>query len=409
MNYTVGTLQELVDVIPQITEQSTINITEYLEITEPIVINNDNVIYIDLNDNTLAVYADNAFVISGGEIWITNGIIDGDCSNLISIEGMATVVLYDNLSVSNTGTIANVGKKGQLYINGAEVHCTSENPAISVEGYTRATDNSKFIMMTGYLTSTGTSIEVSKRGIANIQGGNIYSKSGVAISKADDTATKVEISGGLFNGTVPEGSIELSYYDILDTSDGYWTIIAKASTESDTDFSAEDMNTQEEVQPESITEPVVEPIEIASDDDEVQADSNVNENEEISEEPENEEKNPQVTEETVESVEESTPEVVVEPIIETPEPDVIVEEKVEQPIVEEHTSTSTILKKATNVYLVPNHTKLLTSIIGAVTILGGEFTDPKTKEVYTKVSFKLPGNGKKAIGYVIASNFGRNN
>ena len=403
MNYAVGTLQELVEVLSQITEQSTINISNHIQLDTPLEINNENVIYIDLNENTIYAEVGNAIRVYNGEVWFTNGIIDGHCANLISIEGPASVVLYDALHVSNSGSIADVTKKGQLFVNGAEIYCDNDSYAISVEGYTRATANSKFTMMSGYFISKGTSIEVTKRGIVDIQGGTIDSQSGTVISKGDDTDTKVEISGGLFDGTVPEGSIELSYYDILDTSDGYWTIAAKVSTESDTDSSAEEMNPQEEVQPESITESVVEPIEIGSD-DEVQADSNVNDNEEISEPSENEEKNPTVTEETVEPIEEHTPEPVVEPIIETHEPEVIVEEKVEQPIVEEQTSTSTILKKATNVYLIPNHTKLLTSIIGAVTILGGEFTDPKTKEVYTKVSFKLPGNGKKAIGYIVASN-----
>ena len=397
MNYTVGTLQELVEVISQVTEQSTIKIVDYITIDEKVEINNDNVIYIDLNDNTVEVLIDSAFTINGGEIWFTNGIIDGNCNNLISIEGTATVVLYDNLNVSNTGTIATVGKKGQMFINGAEIHCDSESPAIFVEGYTRALANSKLTMMTGYITSVGTTIEVTKRGIVEIQEGNIYSNSGVAISKGDDTATIVSVTGGLFNGTIPEGSVDTNNFIVTNTNDGYFSVspkeenVAEDSVVLTQDDSPVDSSVEEPT--DAVSEDVIEP-EVAS----VEKTSN-----EVSVEP---------AEDTVDTtpVEESkeTVELVVEP---TPEPEVIlaprsVNESEEVQQVNEVKSTSTILKKPTKVYVIPNHAHLLTTIIGAVNILGGEFTDPKTMEVYTKVSFKLPGNGKKAIGYVVASNLG---
>lgn len=386
MNYTVGTLQELVEVLSQITEQSTINISDYIQITEPLEINNENVIYIDLNENTIYAEVGNAIRVYNGEVWFTNGIIDGHCSNLISIEGSASVVFYDALHISNSGSIADVTKKGQLFVNGAEIYCDNDSYAISVEGYTRATANSKFTMMSGYFTSKGTSIEVTKRGIVDIQDGTINSQSGTVISKGDDTETKVYISGGLFNGSVPKRSVDTENYEIMHTTDDYWTVSSKSAWADEDNSDIEPDDIEEELPIEEEPESVVKSFEEVSNDSDVDSDTDTDSEEtiqndvqeEIPEEPENEEKNPPV-----------------------------VEEKVEQPIVEAQNSTSIILKKATNIYLVPNHTKLLTSIIGAVTILGGEFTDPKTKEVYTKVLFKLPGNGKKAIGYVIASSLGR--
>ena len=387
MQISVSNLQELLEGIQNINEQTTINITEDFTIDSVVNINTDQVVYIDLGGNTLTANVDNAFTISGGVIWIANGSIKSTANLLITIDGSASVVLHENLTINGTGKIASVGKKGHLFFNGATAICTlTENPAISVEGYTRATANSTFTMRSGCLISeNSTAIEVSKRGIVEILGGKIHAD-GIAIQKIDDTNTVVTISGATIVGSVPDGT----YFEPVDTDD----MDIKDQTDTIQDDSSETSTSGTDITDiESTEDPIVETTSQFPEND-------TDSIEDTFESPIDVEVQTDIAE-TITASEPEEPANDVE-IMQTTEPEQIV---VKMFATEQHIAPvkSAALKTSTIVYSIPNAKYPIGNIIGSIRIFNEEHIDPVTNTKFVRIEYKLPGIGRRAIGYIFAS------
>ena len=392
MVYTVSTFQELLDAISAVTDESTITLSSDIELTSAVEINTTENIHFDLNENSITTSVDNVFTITSGTVDFSNGIINSIGDTIISIVGTANATLHSDLVVfANNGSVAKVGKKGQLTISGAEITCNADATAIFVEGYTNSLTNSKLTMTSGYLNSKNTAIEVTKKGIVEISGGSISANNDIAIVRGDSTATKVSITKGNIHGSFPEDAVDTSISDMEDA--GYGDYIIK---EKSTDSVIEDTPVEET------------PVETTDNSDTVEtsvesADAEESDSESIQPIIEDTQVEPKVTP----AIE---PEVAPVPTQNTSDTESIAA-PVDPPVAEDTVEpqnfdtddTSTVFYDPTLVYVIPSFTRPMTTIIGAVNILGGTFIDPVTNDIYTKISFKLPGNGKKAIGYVIAS------
>ena len=91
----------------------------------------------------------------------------------------------------------------------------------------------------------------------------------------------------------------------------------------------------------------------------------------------------------------------------TPDPDVDTDTDVEPEPTPDPTpsvgAVSYILKKSTQVFASPNKKFPIDDIVGPIRVLDGEYTDFANNLVFKRVQYRLPGNGRKAVGYVLKS------
>lgn len=366
MNYPVSTLQELLDALSSVSENSTIIIQNDIEIEKPVTIESNYHVDIDLDGNILTTVFnsapnDTAFTISNSEVAIYHGSIISDSENIFTVTNSSILTLGQDLSITASGGVANAIRKGAIIQSGAEIICTAMNGcAIYVEGYTNSKVNSSYCLESGKLESFVNAVEVMKKGCVAMSGGVIDGNQEAAIVKTDSTATIVEIIGGMYRGYVPEGSIDTNLYHTELDDNGFYHVLENEVDESEQE--------QTEASEQKATE-------VAQDTEVI--DSTPAEIEEV-----------EVTE--VEGKQtEQTKEIKEQEITSVPR--------------------SIALKRSTTVYSIPSFKKPAGNVIGSITILEGEFTDPVTSIAYKKIQYRVPGSGIKAIGYIVASAIGGNN
>lgn len=398
MTLTVSTLQELLESIASSNDGDSIVFSDNITVSESIDISTSNNLTINLDSYNLTI--ESPLTITSGTIVFIGGDIICNASSSIILDGADTHVTFgEGLQAGGSGTIASVTKKSILTIDGAVIGTnpdSGEGAVVSVEGYTNAKANSKLVLMNGSISAYGDyhGVNVAKKGIVEVQGGGIYSFS-KAISKEDDTATTVTVTGGSFKGTIPDDSVDTTKYTIsVMDENGVYTVSEfdfDSEVDSDDKSSADVVDSDIDIVPEQ-----------SDSDNDVNSDTGYEDSEE---------------EVVSEPVEDSTDEPVEEPIEEV-EP--VVETKPEEP---EQTSpkiflssaqdvstnetledyTSIALTKVTRVYSIPNIKFPLTDIIGAVKVFDGGYIDPYTNVEFRRIEYTLPGNGRKAVGYVFAS------
>lgn len=371
MSTTVSTLQELLEAIASANDNDSIQLLDSISITSSTEFSSDKKLHIDLNSNTIFISAENGILITGGNYTISNGFITSAVPICICIDGADTVLtLANDLTVTGTGTVVKVQKKATLNIAGAYISSTTgDGPVIDVEGYTIATANSKVEVSSGLIDAGDAhAIDVHKRGIAVVTSGVIRSETS-AISKADDSATVVTVTGGSFKGSIPDGAVDTETYAISGPDEtGIYTVIAidnAADSDINTD-SDDDIHTDANSDVDQDT----------NTDADVDADVDVDSDSDI------------------DTVDDTSVDTEPDP---TPTTDLVTlsasnEEK-----------TSAALKKTTRVYATPSIKHPIDDIIGAVRILDGEYSDPTTGITFKRIEYTLPGNGRKAVGFVISS------
>jgi outer membrane biosynthesis protein TonB len=248
-------------------------------------------------------------------------------------------------------------------------------------------------------------IDVIKKGSVTVNGGGIYAFS-KAISKEDNSSTTVTVIAGTFKGELPEDSI------IGDTTDpdadGVYTVTAKSvvaeevndpmlseestsdpvdTTDIVEDSSIETTDTVDEPVVESVDEPIVEQPEVVKEQPKAAKKTKTKKTKKV-EVKKVEEK---VEDKNVEVEEVETKKAEEKPIVEVIKSDPV------------KTTTSYALRSNTTVYLTPSTKKPVGSVIGAVTLVGNEVTDPSTGVSYRKIIYVLRGIGKKAVGFIPAS------
>lgn len=396
MTLTVSTLQELLESIASSNDGDSIVFSDNITVSESIGISTSNNLTINLDSYNLTI--ESPLTITSGNITFIGGDIICNASPSIILDGADTHVTFgEGLQAGGSGTIASVTKKSTLTIDGAVIGTNpdpSEGAVVSVEGYTNAKANSKLVLVDGSISAYGDyhGVNVAKKGIVEVQGGGIYSFS-KAISKEDDTATTVTVTGGSFKGTIPDDSVDTTKYTIsVMDENGVYTISEfdfDSEVDSDDNSGADVVDSDVDIVPEqsdSDTESEDVEGEIASEPVEDSADEPI-------EEP---------TEEPIEEVE-----PVVETKPEKPEPtSPTIFLSSAQDVSTSSTSedaTSVALTKVTRVYSIPNIKFPLTDVIGAVKVFDGGYTDPYTNVEFRRIEYTLPGNGRKAVGYVFAS------
>jgi len=396
MILTVSTLQELLESIASSNDGDSIVFSDNITVSESIDISTNNNLTINLDSYNLTI--ESPLTITSGNITFIGGDIICNASPSIILDGADTHVTFgEGLQAGGSGTIASVTKKSTLTIDGAVIGTnpdSGEGAVVSVEGYTNAKANSKLVLIDGSISAYGDyhGVNVAKKGIVEVQGGGIYSFS-KAISKEDDTATIVTVTGGSFKGTIPDDSVDTDTYEISEQDENGVYTVTEIESKSDDDSDVDIVDSDTDVVP----EPIDTDSDITSDTEDAE--------EELASEP--------VEDSTDESVEESTEESIeeVEPVVETkpekPEQtsptiflssaqDALTSETLED-------STSIALTKVTRVYSIPNIKFPLTDIIGAVKVFDGGYIDPYTNVEFRRIEYTLPGNGRKAVGYVFAS------
>lgn len=401
MTYTVSTLQELLDTIASATDGDLISVSSNLEISEPITLSTTNSLTIDFGLNNVTLNA--GITIASGSFTFTKANFICYVSPSIIVDGVdSTLTMGSAVQAVGDGTVISVTKKATLIVDGANLGSdpnSGTGAVITVEGYTNAKANSHVIMNSGSISAYGDfhGIDVTKKGVVTVNGGGIYAFS-KAISKEDDTATVVTVIAGTFKGDLPEDSI------VGDTTepdtDGVYVITAKTEIPEE----AEEPIVSEESSSDEVEETVTDP---SSDDADTEDD--IEENSVESEDT--------VDDPIIEEVQEETPEVndlEDQPIVEEQK---IEEPKVDEPNIEDRpivqlrsnpvksatNITSYALKSNTTVYLTPSTKRPIGSVIGAVTLVGNEVTDPVTGTNFRKIVYVLRGNGKKAVGFISAS------
>ena len=379
MTFTVSTLQELLETIASSNEGDSIQLSADITISELTEFTTSNDLVINLSSNNITL--DAAIKVTSGNFVFTNGNFICNTSPAIILESTdAQVTLGENIQAVGTGTVVSVTKKATLVIDGATIGTdpeSGEGAVVTVEGYTNANSNSKFVMMSGSISAYGDyhGVDVTKKGIAEVHGGGIYSFS-KAISKEDESVTVVTVNGGSFKGELPEGSVDTSLYTIsAPDENGVYTVF---ETDSDSDSDTE---------VESDTEVDSEPVQ----DSDVITDTDIDVD---SENDSDSEVDPKPTPNTdSDSETDSDSDVNQEPT----------QEPTPAPTLDDDNKTSVALTKATRVFAIPNIKYPIDDIIGAVTIFDGNYVDPNTNIIFKRVEYKLPGNGRKTVGYVFAS------
>ncbi len=362
MNTTVSTLQELLEAIASANDNDRIQLIDSISITSSTEIKCTVNLTIDLNSNSISISAEKGLFITGGTYKFINGSITSEVSDGIWTEGADTsVTLGSNLIVTGIGTVVDVQKKSNLTIAGGSITSVAgDGPAVSVEGYTNANTNSAITVYYGTVDGgSNNAINVSKKGACYVHGGIISSEVD-AICKADDTATIVEITCGTFKGNIPEGAVDESIATISDPNeDGFYTVTTN-DTDTDVDHVDQDTNTDADV------------------DADVDADSDSD----------------------VDPVDDTSVDTELDPTPTTdPEPQL----NLVTLSASNAEKTSAALKKTTRVYATPSIKHPIDDIIGAVRILDGEYSDPTTGIIFKRIEYTLPGNGRKAVGFVFAS------
>ena len=379
MTLTVSTLQELLESIASSNDGDSIVFSDNIIISESTEFSTNNNLVINLATCNLTL--DAPLTLTSGNFIFQGGNIICNTSPAVVLDGADTQVTFgENLQAVGAGTVVSVTKKAVFVMDGATIGTdpeSGEGAVVTVEGYTNANANSKLVLMSGSISAYGNyhGVDVSKKGIVEVHGGGIYSFS-KAISKEDNTATVVTVNGGEFKGEIPEGSVDDTLYDISDPdANGVYTVSDKVDSDSESD-SEVDSDIDSEV------DPTPEPTKDAdSDSDSEEVDAYTNEDSDVEQDP-----TPEPT-----PISESDSDSDVDP---KPEP---------TPTPDSDSKTSVALTNVVRVFAIPSIKYPIDDIIGAITILDGEYTDPETNIVFKRVEYKLPGNGRKAVGYVFAS------
>lgn len=384
MTITVSTLQELLEAIASASNNDTIQLLDSISITSSTEITSVVDLTIDLNSNSISISTEKGLFITGGTYTFTNGSITSAVSDGIWIEGADTSITFgNNLIVTGIGTVVDVQKKSNLVIDGGSVTSVAgDGPAVSVEGYTNANTNSAVTVYYGTVDGGGNNaINVSKKGACYVHGGIISSEVD-AICKADDTSTIVEITCGTFKGNIPEGAVDESIATISDPNeDGFYTVITNdtdVDVDTETDIDPVDVDTDTDTDLDTDTDTTIDTNMDTNDDSDVDADSDSD----------------------IDPVDDTS--VDNEPdLAPTPDP-----EPAPKPVIlsaSNDEKTSAALKKPTRVYATPSLKHPIDDIIGAVRILAGEYSDSTTGIAFKRIEYTLPGNGRKAVGFIFAS------
>ena len=377
MTYTASTLQELLDALDGISESSEITLTDDIEITSAVEISTDTVT-INLDHHTITISADNAFKVVKGLLIFTSGLVSATCEFPVIVEGADAAIEFADLSVLGTSNIAKITKKGKLYNTGAQITSSgTTGAAIVVEGYTIAAENSRYAQLSGELFAPEqNAIEVCKRGQVLLAGGTVDAGENFVVYKSDSSATAVEVTGGTFCGTLPSDTVIPEGFAVgTMNASGYYSVSAEETAESD--------NSSEEISSDFDTdseEDEATPLESSSEYDKPEEDAQS----EVTEEP------PIVTVEiplTQKSVrddqhDDSNPDESVK-VVET-------------------VFKSDVLYKPTPIFASPCYKFPQGLIIGAYTILGEAILDSVSGDKFLPIQYKLPGNGRIAIGYILA-------
>lgn len=371
MTYTASTLQELLDALDGISEASEITLTDDIEINSAVEISTDTVT-INLDHHTITISADNAFKVVKGLLIFTSGLVSATCEFPFVVEGADAAIEFANLSVLGTSNIAKITKKGKLYNTGAQITSSgTTGAAIVVEGYTIAAENSRYTQLDGELFAPEqNATEVCKRGQVLLAGGTIDAGENFVVYKSDSSATAVEATGGTFCGKLPSDTVIPEGFAIgTMNASGYYSVSAEETAESD--------NSSEEIR-----------SDFDNDSEEAEA---------TSLESSSEDDQPEITEEppivTVEIP--LTQKSVRDDQHDDSHPD-------ESVNVVEAVFKSDVLYKPTPIFASPCYKFPQGLIIGAYTILGEAILDSVSGDKFLPIQYKLPGNGRIAIGYILA-------
>ena len=375
----VSTLQELLEAIASASNGDTIQLNNSIFIESSTEISSELDLMIDLNLNKISISTERGLIFTNGSYELIHGCIEIFNPYGICTEGSGTKVIFGNdLQISGLCPILSVLKKSEVVINGAYLdgYASSDIPSsvIRVEGYTNAKNNSVVIVESGTINGgTNNCIDISKKGAVFIRGG-VVSSDNHAIYKSDGTSTVAEIVGGLYRGFIPDNTIDTENYSAISSNlngDSFYTVETLADVG---DISSVEATNN------LITFNPSETFDI-----------NDNSNEDIAE-PIVESKSNDELADVVEEIKDPGTKDLAHGIVEKSKNAVI-----------DNSLTSIIVKRPIQIFKTPSTKHPMDTIVGSVILFSDIYEDLNTKKTFKRVQYRVPGSGRKVVGYAFAS------
>ena len=434
MEYIVNNMQALIDALAQ-SDCTKIKFSDNISADSPLNISKD--VEIDLSGYALQIDTLEGLTISGGQSTIKNGRIISNEDDPIAVAGLMTALtLGPALTITTQECALYVKQRGKVVIDGAEIKSNGDDAAVFIEGYGVAKNNSYLEMRSGTISSYNqTAVSVAKRGkftlidgrveckiddfnvsksasvygtgggtIIEILGGEIYSP-GVAALGGAENATILITGGRLSTDSEHEPVIKLSGTGITYVQSG--GVVASHATSGIHIHMIEDAKIDIKIHGGEISVPV---SKLCIDSNVDLADSIVIDGGKFhggldtsyispdckyiidedgylviivpDDEPDDNESNDTPEEE---SGTDNEPDTELEP-----EPEI------------KEVAYGGVIARPTYVYGTPCKSFLVTQIVGAVKVVSEGHKD-SLGNTYSCIKYKLPGNGKQCIGYVLSS------